>query len=125
MAAPTEAEVRELFIGDTEASSSAVEFYANLADDIVQEHVPTGDYTQDVIDRATRLVAAHALTATDPTARSESIGDASASYERPESTPDDLGETRFGRRAQALIPELANVGGSATSAAAFHGSMGD
>jgi len=124
MAAPSEQEVRELFIGDTEASSGAITFYAESANDLVERWVPTGNYTSDEVDRATRLVACHMVAATDPTERSETAGDAEADYERPTTTPADLGETRYGRRAIAMIPELGNVGGE-TSKAEFFGPTGN
>lgn len=122
MSVPTESEVRELFIGDTSASTGAIGFYAEAANDIVEDNVPNS-YEQAKRDRAARLVAAHLVAASDPTEQSENVGDASQSYERPSNTPSDLGETRYGRRAIAMIPELGNVGGE-TSKAEFFGGMG-
>lgn len=123
MAVPSEAEVRDLFIGDTDANTDAVTFYAEWANDVVQANVPTADYASDVVNRVTRLVAAHGVAATDPTEAKETAGDRSATYEGPSDVPLDLGETRFGRRAIALVPELGNVGGE-TSVATFHGPTG-
>lgn len=123
MTAPTAQEVNELFIGGSKAPSNAVSFYAEVADDIVQANAPTAGYSSGVLDRATRLVAAHFVAATDPTESKESVGGRSATYETPSDIPSDLGETRYGRRAIALVPELGNVGGE-TSSAKFYGPTG-
>lgn len=101
---PTEADVRDIYLG-TSASTSAVEFWIDVAEDYVSEAYRgvAGAPTDPELDRITTLVACHFLAAQDPTEARSSIGDASHEYEGPADEA-GLAETRYGRRAMSLDP---------------------